>query len=157
MWLSSVLNIPIYKHVYNTIVLIYVSPIFTTETQQLQMKGILADRLQMTAFKGWQQWAIKSGINGNSLIIQPAGSGKSLCLQFPAIWSKKTNVVLHLSKKTTVVISPFLEDHCCCYTFLRRPLLALHLSKKTTVTRNTEARNTNLTTFLVWWEFIPLL
>lgn len=70
-------------------------PIFTTETQQLQMKGILADRFQMTAFKDWQQRAIEAAIKGkDTLIIQPTGSGKSLCFQFPAVWSKKTTIVI---------------------------------------------------------------
>ena len=59
------------------------------------MKGMLADRFQLTSFKDWQQRAIEAAILGkDTLIIQPTGSGKSLCFQFPAVWSKKTTVVI---------------------------------------------------------------
>ena len=59
------------------------------------MKGMLADRFQLTSFKDWQQRAIEAAISGkDTLIIQPTGSGKSLCFQFPAVWSKKTAVVI---------------------------------------------------------------
>ena len=59
------------------------------------MEGMLADRFQLTSFKDWQQRAIEAAISGkDALIIQPTGSGKSLCFQFPAVWSKKTTVVI---------------------------------------------------------------
>ncbi|MDA8002864.1 MAG: DEAD/DEAH box helicase, partial [Alphaproteobacteria bacterium] len=39
----------------------------------------------MTRFRDYQRLAISAALNGkDSLIIQPTGSGKSLCYQFPS-------------------------------------------------------------------------
>ena len=59
------------------------------------MKGMLVERFGLTEFKDWQQRAIDATIAGKDvLVVQPTGSGKSLCFQFPAVWSNKTAVVI---------------------------------------------------------------
>ena len=45
----------------------------------------LADTFELTRFHDYQRLAISAALNGkDSLIIQPTGSGKSLCYQFPS-------------------------------------------------------------------------
>ena len=59
------------------------------------MKGVLADRFSLIQFKEWQLRAIKAAIAGEDvLVIQPTGSGKSLCFHFPAVYSQKTAIVI---------------------------------------------------------------
>ena len=56
-----------------------------------QPKGVrvLADKFYLTHFKNFQSRIIQAVINNrDSLVIQPTGSGKSLCFQFPAIFTK---------------------------------------------------------------------
>lgn len=61
----------------------------------LTMTGLLVKKFNLTTFKDWQLRAIKALIDGqDALVVQPTGSGKSLCYQFPAVWLKKTTVVL---------------------------------------------------------------
>ena len=49
----------------------------------------------LTAFKNWQLDAIKTVINSkNTLVIQPTGSGKSLCFSFPPFANEKLSVVI---------------------------------------------------------------
>lgn len=61
----------------------------------LTMTGLLLKKFKLTAFKDWQLRAVKALIDGrDALVVQPTGSGKSLCYQFPAVWLKKTTVVL---------------------------------------------------------------
>ena len=59
------------------------------------MVGVLAERFKLTQFKDWQMNAIKAVLSGlDALVVQPTGCGKSLCFQFPAVWLKKTAIVL---------------------------------------------------------------
>ena len=59
------------------------------------MKGVLADRFSLIQFKEWQLRAVTAAIAGEDvLVIQPTGSGKSLCFHFPALYSQKTATVI---------------------------------------------------------------
>lgn len=61
----------------------------------LKMVGLLVERFKLTAFKEWQLRTIKALVNGqDALVVQSTGSGKSLCFQFPAVWLKKTTIIV---------------------------------------------------------------
>jgi len=56
---------------------------------------VLAGRFGVTHFRDFQKQAIEASLQGNdTLIIQPTGKGKSLCYQFPAVYSGKTTIVI---------------------------------------------------------------
>lgn len=47
------------------------------------------------AFKDWQLRIVKATLdNKNSLVVQPTGSGKSLCFQYPGVVTGKLTIVL---------------------------------------------------------------
>ena len=55
----------------------------------------LADTFELTRFHDYQRLAISAALNGkDSLIIQPTGSGKSLCYQFPPVYTHTKAVVV---------------------------------------------------------------
>ena len=65
----------------------------------------LAERFGLTRFKKYQQLIINAILDGNDcLVIQPTGSGKSLCFQFPPIHENKKAVII------TPTIS-LMQDH----------------------------------------------
>ena len=57
--------------------------------------GILTETFQMTHFKDWQLKVIQAVYNRrNAVVIQPTGSGKSLCFQFPPAILGKMSIVI---------------------------------------------------------------
>ena len=67
----------------------------TAEHRDAQLTGLLVKHFKKTSFKDWQLTVIKATIDGkNSLIVQPTGSGKSLCFQFPGVVTGKITVIL---------------------------------------------------------------
>lgn len=65
------------------------------EERDTQLLGLLVKNFGLTAFKDWQEDAIKSVMRGkNALVIQPTGSGKSLCFSFPPYATDKLSVVV---------------------------------------------------------------
>ena len=63
--------------------------------QDAQLMGLLMKFFKKNIFKDWQLCAIKAVLGGkNALIVQPTGSGKSLCFQFPCTITGKTIVLL---------------------------------------------------------------
>jgi len=55
----------------------------------------LAERFNMTSFKPFQKEIIDATLNGrDTLVIQPTGSGKSLCFQFPPVHTNKKSIVI---------------------------------------------------------------
>lgn len=57
--------------------------------------GLLAKNFQLHSFKPWQTLAIDTILKGKDvLVIQPTGSGKSLCYQFPSLVTHKITLVL---------------------------------------------------------------
>ena len=56
---------------------------------------VLADCFRLTHFKDFQIEAINATLDKrDTLVIQPTGSGKSLCFQFPAVYTKKVSLVI---------------------------------------------------------------
>ena len=70
------------------------------------MTGLLVKHFKLQEFKSWQLEVIKAVLERrNAFVLQPTGSGKSLCFQFPAL----------VTKKATIVITPTLSlmsDQC---------------------------------------------
>ena len=59
------------------------------------MIATLAEHFNLTEFKPFQKIVIDNLMCGNDcLVIQPTGSGKSLCYQFPAIYGNKVSLVI---------------------------------------------------------------
>ena len=70
-----------------------------TEERNTQLLGLLVKNFGLTTFKNWQLEAIKTVIKTvikgkNALIIQPTGSGKSLCFSFPPFATEKLSIVI---------------------------------------------------------------
>ena len=56
---------------------------------------VLADCFNLTHFKDFQYQVINATLDRrDTLVVQPTGSGKSLCFQFPAVYSKKMTLVI---------------------------------------------------------------
>ena len=67
----------------------------TVELHEMQMTGILVKQFGLTAFRDWQLEIIQAVlVRKNTFVLQPTGSGKSLCFQFPPLVTKKMTVVL---------------------------------------------------------------
>ena len=56
---------------------------------------VLAEYFQLTHFKEFQSCVIDAVLNNrDTLVIQPTASGKSLCYQFPAVYTKQLTLVI---------------------------------------------------------------
>ena len=56
---------------------------------------VLAEKFGVTHFRDFQKKAVEASLEGKDiLIIQPTGKGKSLCYQFPAVYTEKTTLVI---------------------------------------------------------------
>ena len=67
--------------------------------QETTLIATLAKTFGITKFKPFQKEILLSVLEGkDTVVIQPTGSGKSLCFQFPAIY--------HGQHKKTIVVSP---------------------------------------------------
>ena len=56
---------------------------------------MLAKHFHLHNFKPWQTLAINAVLKGrDALVVQPTGSGKSLCFQFPSLITNKITIVL---------------------------------------------------------------
>ena len=72
---------------------------------EASMVMTLAEKFNMTRFRQYQKEAITALLSGQDcLIVQPTGSGKSMCFQFPAVHQNKISVVV------TPTIS-LMQDH----------------------------------------------
>jgi ATP-dependent DNA helicase RecQ len=57
--------------------------------------GKLVKHFQFSTLKDWQMKSIQATIEGrNTIIIQPTGSGKSLCFQLPPLITGRTTIVI---------------------------------------------------------------
>jgi len=62
---------------------------------EVAKRCILADCFHLTHFKGFQLEVINAVLDKrDTLVIQPTGSGKSLCFQFPAVYTKMVTLVI---------------------------------------------------------------
>lgn len=58
--------------------------------EQAAMAMTLAEKFNLTKFRNYQKRAISAILEGRDcMVIQPTGSGKSLCFQFPPICQKR--------------------------------------------------------------------
>ena len=68
------------------------SPIDLDEASK---RCVLTEKLHLTHFKSFQSKIIDAVLKRkDTLVIQPTGSGKSLCFQFPAVYTKKLTLVI---------------------------------------------------------------
>jgi len=62
---------------------------------EAQLTGKPVKHFQLTDLKDWQLKVLQAAIEGrNTLVMQPTGSGKSLCYQLPGLITGKTTLVL---------------------------------------------------------------
>ena len=62
---------------------------------ETQLTGKAAKFFQINQLMEWQMKIIQAAIEGrNSIIIQPTGSGKSLCFQLPPLISGRASIVI---------------------------------------------------------------
>ena len=55
----------------------------------------LAKHFGLTSFRTYQKEVIHEYLNGrDTIVVQPTGSGKSLCYQFPAVYTGKMSIVI---------------------------------------------------------------
>ena len=55
----------------------------------------LAEKFSFTSLKPFQKTVIDANLNGqDTLVIQPTGSGKSICFQFPPIYLNKKVIIV---------------------------------------------------------------
>lgn len=63
--------------------------------QDAMLVATLAEKFGLTAFKSFQRKIIDAVLEGqDTLVIQPTGSGKSLCYQFPPVFQNKKSVII---------------------------------------------------------------
>ena len=63
--------------------------------QEATLIATLAEKFGLTKFKKFQKEIILSVLEGkDTVVIQPTGSGKSLCFQFPAVYQQKKAIVV---------------------------------------------------------------
>lgn len=61
----------------------------------MQLTGLFVKHFGHTSLKEWQVQAIQAALEKrNSFIIQPTGSGKSVCFQIPSLITGKMTIVL---------------------------------------------------------------
>ena len=67
----------------------------TYDLDEAAKRCVLAECFHLTHFKESQSRVIDAVLNKrDSLVIQPTGSGKSLCYQFPAVYTKRLTLVI---------------------------------------------------------------
>ena len=81
------------------------SPNTSQAFMEASMIMTLAEKFNLTRFRKYQKEVITTLLAGQDcLVVQPTGSGKSLCFQFPAVHQNKISVVI------TPTIS-LMQDH----------------------------------------------
>lgn len=69
--------------------------------REATLVSTLAESFSLTHFKEFQKEVIKATLDGrDSVVLQPTGSGKSLCFQFPPIYENKKAVVIKPNNKS---------------------------------------------------------
>ena len=66
------------------------SPSLDESLQHATLIATLAEKFHLTSFKPFQKTVINATLEGkDTLVIQPTGSGKSLCFLFPPVHENK--------------------------------------------------------------------
>ena len=69
------------------------SPNTSQAFMEASMVMTLAEKFDLTRFRKYQKEAITALLSGQDcLVVQPTGSGKSLCFQFPAVHQNKISI-----------------------------------------------------------------
>ncbi len=65
------------------------------ERHHTRLVGLLAKHLKLSEFRDWQLQAVNTLLNGkDALVVQPTGSGKSICYQLPPFVTSKMTIVV---------------------------------------------------------------
>ena len=65
------------------------------ELEDMCHVATLAETFGLTSFKPFQSFIIDSCLKGkDTIVVQPTGNGKSLCFQFPAVYTGKISLVI---------------------------------------------------------------
>ena len=63
--------------------------------QNATLIATLAERFNLTSFKPFQKTIVNAALDGkDTLVIQPTGSGKSLCFQFLPVYLNKKAIIV---------------------------------------------------------------
>lgn len=74
---------------------IFNSPSLDDSFQHATLIATLAERFGITSFRPYQKDVIKATLDGrDTLVIQPTGSGKSLCFQFIPVYLNKKAIIV---------------------------------------------------------------
>ena len=72
------------------------SPSLNISFEHAARIATLAESFSLTCFSDFQSKVIHSTLLGkDSIVVQPTGSGKSLCFQFPPIYQQKKALLSH--------------------------------------------------------------
>ena len=115
------------------------SPNTSQAFMEASMVMTLAEKFDLTRFRKYQKEAITALLSGQDcLVVQPTGSGKSLCFQFPAVHQNKISIVI------TPTIS-LMQDHvknCELYgikaAYFGSAQLDLHMEERILSTENSD-------------------
>ena len=83
----------------------------------LMIQGLVAEHFKLSSIHDWQRNAIKSALQGkDSFIVQPTGSGKSLCYAISSL----------LAGKVAIVLSPTISLMCVKFIRWKNMVFLLH-------------------------------
>lgn len=88
-------------------------------TAELQETQLLIKYFGKKSFKPWQRAIISAALEGkNTLVVQSTGAGKSLCYQFPCVFTKKMTIALMPTVSLIRDQFQFLQSRAIRVTFL---------------------------------------
>jgi len=69
--------------------------ILCIDKSEAELLGLLVKHFRHSGFKPWQLETIQAVLDGkDTLVVQPTGSGKSICYQFPPVYTGKLSLVI---------------------------------------------------------------
>ena len=89
------------------------------DQHHLMIQGLVAKHFKLSSIHDWQRNAITSALQGkDSFIVQPTGSGKSLCYAIPPLLAGKVAIVLSPTISLMCDQVHKMEKHGVSATFL---------------------------------------
>ena len=74
---------------------IFMSPSMDESLKHATLIATLAEKFNLTTLKPFQKTIIDATLNGqDTLVIQPTGSGKSICFQLPLVYLNKKAIIV---------------------------------------------------------------